>query len=36
MALRHWAECPTEENVQGKLSRARVFKNTRFSVSAVF
>jgi uncharacterized protein (DUF433 family) len=36
MAILDWSQCPAVESVQGRLSGAWVFRDTRMPVSAVF
>jgi uncharacterized protein (DUF433 family) len=36
MANLDWSQCPAVESVPGRLSGARVFRDTRLPVSAVF
>jgi uncharacterized protein (DUF433 family) len=36
MATLDWSQCPAVESVQGRLSGAWVFRDTRMPVSAVF
>lgn len=36
MAVLDWSRCPAVESVPGRLGGARVFKDTRMPVSAVF
>ncbi|MBM3797657.1 MAG: DUF433 domain-containing protein [Acidobacteria bacterium] len=36
MASLDWSQCPAVESIPGRVSGARVFKNTRLPVATIF